>query len=72
MLGTRDAERLLTTHEAAKILCCSPAWLERQRWKGEPPIYVKVGGESGRMVRYRLSDVLNWIETNRINPFAAA
>ena len=72
MLGIRDTERLLTTHEAAKILCCSPAWLERQRWKGEPPVYVKVGGETGRMVRYRLSDVLGWIEANRIDPVASA
>jgi predicted DNA-binding transcriptional regulator AlpA len=66
MQGQKSADRLVTTYEASNILCCSPAWLERQRWKGEPPAYVKVGGQGGRMVRYRLSDLLAWIDANLV------
>ena len=69
MANRSEAERLVTTHEAAKILCCSIAWLERQRWKGEPPFHVKVGGPDGRMVRYRVADLDAWIAANRVDYF---
>lgn len=40
--------RNLNTREAAKILNVSIAWMERQRWLGTGPQYIKVG----RAVRY--------------------
>lgn len=67
MQGSKDRDHLVTTYEAAKMLGCSMAWLERQRWKGEPPSYIKTGGSGGRMVRYRVSDLLDWIERNRVD-----
>ncbi|ADH85953.1 helix-turn-helix transcriptional regulator [Desulfurivibrio alkaliphilus] len=44
-----------------KQLCAyvkkSEAWAERARWAGEGPKYIKLG----RHVRYRVSDVLEWL-----------
>jgi hypothetical protein len=48
------------------MLGVSTAWLERKRWEGRPPAYVRVGGPNGRAVRYRESDLLNYIEANTV------
>lgn len=61
-------ERLMHTHEAAQILGVSAAWLERKRWEGRPPRYVRVGGPNGRAIRYRESDLRAYIEENAITP----
>jgi len=66
MTDTRSLPRLLHTRDAAKILGVSAAWLERKRWEGKPPRYVRVGGPDGRAVRYRENDLLNYIEQNTI------
>ena len=64
-----DPHRLVKTKEAAAILCVSVALLERHRWAGTGPPYYKVSGNNGgRSVRYRVSDLLAWIQANRINP----
>jgi hypothetical protein len=42
----------------AKVRCVSVALLERERWEGTGPKYVKLGGR----VLYRKADVLKWIE----------
>lgn len=58
---------LLTTKQAAKMLCVSTAFLERDRWQGTsseigPLIpFVKVGG---RAVRYQLSVLQHHVEKN--------
>lgn len=44
--------------EVARFLGKSPAWLERNRWNGQGPEYVKVG----RTPRYKGSKLLEWIE----------
>lgn len=53
-------ERLLGEAEAAKMLGLQPATLRRWRSTGEPnqPEFVKIG----RSVRYRLSDVVAYME----------
>ena len=45
-------KRLVTTKEAACFLGVSPAFLERDRWRGARIPFVKVGTRS---VRYELS-----------------
>ena len=52
--------RLLTQEHLAKYLCKSTSWCERSRWAGTGPKYVKLG----RHVRYRVEDVLEWIDSN--------
>ena len=59
--------RLLTTKDAAHVLGLSPAMLERMRWMREGPAFVRPTG-SGRVIRYRWRDLLDWIERNRIDP----
>lgn len=68
MQRSKNAEFLLTTEAAANVLGCSTAWLERQRWKRQPPRYIKVRGRSGRMVRYRMSDLMDYISENCVDP----
>jgi excisionase family DNA binding protein len=53
-------EKLLTTQEAARLLCVSMAFLERDRWAGARIPFVKVGS---RAVRYRLADLHGYIES---------
>lgn len=71
MIQNDPLEHLLHTRDAAKILGVSPAWLERKRWEGQPPEYVRVGGPNGRAIRYRKSDLLKYIENNTVK-FAAS
>jgi predicted DNA-binding transcriptional regulator AlpA len=44
----------------AKYLSKSVAWCERARWEGTGPRYIKLG----RHVRYRVEDVLSWMDQN--------
>lgn len=53
-------DNLLTTKQAAPILGVSEAFLERDRWAGARVPYIKVGS---RAVRYRMSDLVNYIES---------
>lgn len=54
--------QLLNTHQAAEFLGVSVAFLERDRWAGARVPYIKVGS---RAVRYRLTDLENYVEQNR-------
>lgn len=51
---------LMTQRDLAAYLGKSTAWAERARWAGNGPKFIKLG----RHVRYRASDVLDWIEEN--------
>lgn len=53
---------LLNTQEAAKYLCVSKAFLERDRWAGARIPFIKVGS---RAVRYRQSDLDDFIESQQ-------
>lgn len=53
--------KLLTTKEAARFLCISVAFLERDRWAGARIPFVQVGA---RAVRYELSSLQAYIRSN--------
>ena len=55
-------QTLLSTEEAARYLCVSKAFLERDRWAGASVPFIKVGA---RAVRYRVADLDAFIETRR-------
>ena len=50
-------DKLLNQKEVAEFLGLSTAWLERARWSGTGPRYVKFG----RAVRYKFLDVESYI-----------
>ena len=59
MLATLE-DRLLTRKEAAEILGFQPQTLARWKWEGREnrPRELRVGS---RAIRYRASDLLQWI-----------
>jgi hypothetical protein len=57
-------DRYVNDVEAAKILSSSPQTLRNWRHLGRGPAYSK----RGRMVRYRLADLLDFMAAGRINP----
>jgi hypothetical protein len=59
-------DRFLNDVEAAKILSMSPQSLRNYRHLGKGPAYSK----KGRMVRYRLQDLLDFMNSGRIDPEA--
>ena len=54
--------QLLDTKQAAAFIGMSVAFLERDRWAGARIPFIKVGV---RAVRYRLSDLMLHIESNK-------
>lgn len=52
-----DANKLLNQAEVAEFLGLSKAWLERARWAGDGPRYIKFG----RAVRYKISDLEKYL-----------
>jgi predicted DNA-binding transcriptional regulator AlpA len=57
---TTELPTLMNQKELAAYLGKSIAWCERSRWAGDGPKFIKLG----RHVRYRISDVLDWINEN--------
>lgn len=55
---------LLHEDDAAKLLAVSAAWLQRKRWEGAGPAFIR----HGRAVRYEPSEIEKWIRSHRINP----
>lgn len=55
------AARLLSTDEVARLLVVPVATLYTWRYKGTGPRAFKVG----KHLRYRLADVLDWLEDHR-------
>lgn len=58
MLNKMDDKRPLKTNEAAEILDLKPATLEIWRSQGKGPRFLKIG----RAVRYRLSDLEEYLD----------
>jgi predicted DNA-binding transcriptional regulator AlpA len=54
-------DRVLNQKEAAKLLGVSPRTLERHRLTGTGPRFARVGG---RLIRYRPSDLADYVERN--------
>jgi predicted DNA-binding transcriptional regulator AlpA len=56
-------EQLLNSDETAKLLATTPHYLAYRRWKGDHDLpHVRIG----RKVRYRLSDVLEYLDRNTV------
>lgn len=62
-----DKERFINDIEAAKLLSVSPQTLRNHRHLGKGPAYSK----RGRMVRYRIQDLVDFMAAGRIDPQAA-
>lgn len=54
-----QTEKFLSTKQLARLLNVSPQWCEIGRCKGYGPPFIRI---TRGMVRYRLSDVLKWME----------
>lgn len=59
---------LFSQETVAAILDCSLATIERDRWIGSGIPFVKIG----RLVRYRKSDIQDWLMQHRSFPSTAA
>ena len=55
---------LLHETQAAELLSISPAWLQRKRWEGRGPVYIR----HGRAIRYELGAIEDWIASHRVTP----
>jgi hypothetical protein len=58
---------LLDERDAARILGVSVSWLQRKRCQGGGPDFIRVGGPTGRAVRYRVSDLHRWMDENTVS-----
>ena len=56
-------DNLLPERDAAKILGMSISWMQRSRWDGSGPPFIKIN----HAVRYRLSDLEKWIASRLQN-----
>jgi len=61
-MAAQQHDKLLTQQEVATWTGMSIAWFEMSRFKRTGIPYVKIG----RSVRYRVSDVQNWIDSHVI------
>ncbi len=59
-----EVDRYVTDIEAAAILSISPQSLRNWRCIGRGPVYTK----KNRMVRYRVQDLLDYMNGGRIDP----
>ncbi len=59
-LGRLSPTQLLTRDEVANYFGLSRRWLEIAATRGRGPPIVRI---SPRMVRYRIADILDWIES---------
>ncbi len=62
--NSASKEQLLNETQAADILCYSVRVLQNWRHRGGGPRFVKV---SARSVRYRHSDLIQWIESRTVS-----
>jgi Helix-turn-helix domain len=61
-----DPNTLLTTNESAPVVGAEPITLKKWRVRGRGPAYIKLGGK----IRYKLADLLAFIEKGRVDPEA--
>ena len=53
----------LSEQEVSNILGFTMKALQKRRWLGQPPSYLKIG----RLVRYRLSDIQDFLDSCRVS-----
>ena len=58
---TAPDEALFDQKTIAAVRDCSESLCERDRWAGKGPRFVK----QGRLVRYRKSDVVEWLNSHQ-------
>ena len=57
--------KLIDTREAAKILGVSPAFLERDRWRGATIPFVRIGNGKGAVL-YSVETLQSYIEARTV------
>ena len=67
-ISNTDPETLLTEAQTADHLSISMRTLQAWRVRGGGPIFIR----AGRSIRYRRSDLLDWIEANAATSTSAA
>lgn len=60
---TSEPERLLTEGELAELWSVTPECLQKMRHEGRGPRFVRIG----RLVRYRMLDVIRYLEENSVD-----
>ncbi len=60
-------DELLTEQQLAQRIGCSKSKLRQDRCRGRGVPFIKL---TGRLVRYRASDLQAYLEANRITPYA--
>lgn len=60
--------QLMTPDQAAEYLGVSRQVLALWRTKKTGPLYTKLGPGKNSQVRYRLSDINDWLEANTVEP----
>lgn len=56
-----DPGKLYDQHHVAEYLGKTKTWMERARSRGIGPVYLRLG----RSIRYRGSDILTWLDSQR-------
>ena len=51
-------------YEAARMLKVSPAYLQHQRFLGQPPTFVRIGNR----IRYRVKDLEEFLNNQTVHP----
>lgn len=57
---------LITEEEAAAVLGLKKSTLQQRRWLKQPPAYVKMG----RSIRYRMADIVAYLDSCVVTPKA--
>lgn len=65
-----DLPRWVDSNQAAEILCVPPGTLAYWRETRRGPAYYRVGESATSRVRYKVSDLIAWMETRRVEPDA--
>ncbi|MFD5227426.1 helix-turn-helix transcriptional regulator [Streptomyces qaidamensis] len=60
-----DPDELLTPVEAARVAKLSVSTLKDKRWKGTGPKFIKLSPGRGGRIRYRRSDIEEWLSGGR-------
>lgn len=57
-----DTEKLVTEDQLAKLWSVTTSFLQKMRHEGRGPQFIRIG----RLVRYRVSDLIRYVEENRV------
>ena len=66
-MNAQQTHQVVDEHVAAKVLCKSVQALRNDRCSRKGPAYLKLG----RSVRYKISDLFDYMERHRVDPEAA-